>query len=121
MLFAVVLLAALELATVPTDGTVELVSAVAGEAVVVAAVAASGEAVAAVDASGVAVAAVEASGVAEVAVELVVVVAGVAAGVAAVVEVLAVGDVVGYETCWCVTVVSAYTSCTLVSATMAVY
>jgi len=70
------------------------------------------------------VAAVEASGVAEVAEELIVVVAGVAAGVAAVVEllaVLAVGDVVGDETCWCVTVVSAYTSCTLVSATMAVY
>jgi len=103
----VVLLAALELATVPADGTVEVVSVVAGEAVVVAAVAASGEAVAAVDASGVAVAAVEASGVAEVAEELIVVVA--------------VGDVVGDETCWCVTVVSAYTSCTLVSATMAVY
>ncbi len=116
-----VLLVALELATVPTDGTVEVVSAVTVDAVVFPAVAASGEAVAAVEASGVAVAAVVASGVAEVAGELVVVVAGVAAGVAVGEEVLAVGDVVGDETCWCVTVVSAYTSCTLVSATMAVY
>ena len=99
---AVVLVAVVEFATVPTDGTVEVVSAASGVA----------EEDVAVVATGVAVATVLEAAVV-VGVDVVV-----AAGVAAVV---AAGDVVGDDTCWCVTVVSAYTCCTLVSATMVVY
>ena len=90
--FVVVFVDVLELATVPTEGTVDVVST-EGELLVFVVAVASGVAVAAVVASGVAVAAVVGSGVAEA------VVVGVGVGVAVEVEVgVTVGLVVGDET-----------------------